>query len=210
MRKLLLIITIFFSALLLTGCGNKEFKSGVIDGYNYEEVSEVTNYVKIVTNKDKVVLIELYPEEAPITVSHFQDLVKEKFYDNKIFHRVIDEFVIQTGSPEGNNYTSYGDTIKGEFKNNGVENNLKHEEGILSMARSSDDMDSASSQFFICVNNNENLSYLDGDYAAFGKVIAGYDAILEISKVETDSNDKPLTPQKIVSIRFVKVTAKEN
>ena len=78
------------------------------------------------------------------------------------------------------------------------------------MARSSNDMDSASSQFFICVNNNENLSYLDGDYAAFGKVIAGYDAILEISKVETDSNDKPLTPQKIVSVRFVKVTAKDN
>lgn len=210
MKKIISLLFIGLVIITITGCKSKDYAKGDIEDYHYEETTDVTNYVKILTTKNKVILIELYPEEAPITVSHFQDLVKEKFYDNKIFHRVIDGFVIQTGLPEGNNYTSYGDTIKGEFKNNGVENNLKHEEGVLSMARSSNDMDSASSQFFICVNNNENLSYLDGDYAAFGKVIAGYDAILEISKVETDSNDKPLTPQKIVSVRFVKVTAKDN
>ena len=206
MRKLLIIITIFLSVLLLTGCENNDFKKGTIEGYSYEESDEVTNYVKIVTNNDKVILVELYPEIAPLTVSHFQDLVKEKFYDNKIFHRVIANFVIQTGSPEGNNYTSYGDTIKGEFKNNGIENNLKHEEGVLSMVRSSNDMDSASSQFFICVNSNEEINYLDGDYAAFGKVIAGYEAVEEISKVKTDVNDKPVTPQKMVTVRFINIT----
>ncbi len=206
-KKIISISLIIFTCLLLVGCNNNDFTEGIIEGYEYKETDNISNYVKMVTNQNKVVLIELYPSIAPITVSHFQELVQEKFYDNLLFHRVVPGFVIQTGSPDGTVYSSYGDSIKGEFKNNGVENNLKHEEGVLSMARSND-MDSASSQFFICVNNNENLKYLDGNYAAFGKIIAGYDAIVEISQVKTDDNDKPLTPQKIKTLRFVEITNK--
>lgn len=204
MKKISCILLLIGCLLLFSACGSKEFKSGSLEGYSYEEVNEKTNYIKIVTNKDKVVLIELYPDIAPLTVAHFQDLVQEKFYDNKIFHRVIAGFMIQTGSPDGTVYSSYGDTIKGEFKNNGVENNLKHEEGVLSMARS-EDMDSASSQFFICVNSNDQIGYLDGNYAAFGKVIAGYDTIKEISEVGTDSNDLPLSMQSMKTVRFVNI-----
>lgn len=208
MKRIICLSLLVLGAFLLTGCGNKKLSNGTIEGYHYEETKDVTNYVKIVTNKDKVVLVELYPDVAPITVAHFQDLVKEKFYDDKIFHRVIDGFMIQTGSPDGTVYSSYGDTIKGEFKNNGVENNLKHEEGVLSLARGSD-MDSGSSQFFICVNTNDEIGYLDGNYAAFGKVIAGYDTIKEISKVETNSDDLPLSVQKMVTVRFVNITKEE-
>ncbi len=204
-KKIVLLMSIILCCFCLTGC-NEQFKEGKIEGYSYAESKEVTNYVKLVTNQDKVILIELYPDVAPITVAHFQDLVKDKFYDNLLFHRVIDGFVIQTGSPDGTVFTSGGESIKGEFTNNGFENNLKHDEGVLSMARNSQDMDSASSQFFICVNTNDKLDYLDGDYATFGKVIAGYDTVLEISKVPTDSNDKPLTPQSIKTARFVTVT----
>ena len=204
MKKISYILLLIVCLLLFSACGNKEFKSGSLEGYSYEEVDEVTNYIKIVTNRDKVILVELYPDIAPLTVAHFQDLVQEKFYDNKIFHRVIAGFMIQTGSPDGTVYSSYGDTVKGEFKNNGVENNLKHEEGVLSMARS-EDMDSASSQFFICVNSNDQIGYLDGNYAAFGKVIAGYDTIKEISEVGTDSNDLPLSIQSMKTVRFVNI-----
>ncbi len=187
--------------LLTSGCGKTNTTNGTIEGYNYSETDKETNYVKIVTDKNKVILIELYPDEAPITVENFKKLVGEKFYDGTRWHRVIKDFMIQGGiSANGTN----ADTIKGEFKNNGVENNLKHEKGIVSMARAQD-MDSASSQFFICVNDNDALSYLDGDYAAFGKVIAGYDTVENISKVSTDDNDVPKVNQKIDSIRFVEI-----
>ncbi len=204
MKKYIKVIILIIFCCFLCSCGEKDFKEGTIEGYSYKEIDEVSNYVKIVTNQNKVILIELYPDIAPITVAHFQDLVKEKFYDNKIFHRVVKDFVIQTGSPEGNNVTSYGETIKGEFASNGVENNLKHDEGVLSMARSND-MNSASSQFFICVNTNDQIGYLDGNYAAFGKVIAGYETVKAISNVAVDNNDKPLTPQSMKTVRFVEV-----
>ena len=189
-----------------TGCEKKDFTSGDIEGYHYEETEEVTNYVKIVTNKDKVILIELYPEIAPITVENFQKLVSEHFYDNLIFHRVIANFMIQTGDPTATGAGGSDKKIQGEFSLNGIENTLKHEKGIVSMARSSD-YDSASSQFFICVS--DNLEYLDGSYAAFGRVIAGYDAVEEISNVQTDGNNKPTTTQKMETVRFVNVTKQE-
>ena len=149
-------------------------------------------------------LLELYPEVAPLTVQNFQKLVQEKFYDGLIFHRVIEGFMIQTGDPLGNGTGGSDETIKGEFAKNGVQNNLKHEKGVISMARSSD-MNSASSQFFICSDTNESVSSLDGSYDAFGKVIAGLDTVERISKVQTDSNDKPLKTEKMQSVRFVKV-----
>ena len=204
----LLCIGLFLLAIFIcftTGCEKKDFSTGDIEGIHYEEAEDVTNYVKIVTNKDKVILIELYPDVAPITVANFQKLVSEKFYDNLTFHRVISGFMIQGGDPNGDGTGGSEETIKGEFSSNGVENTLEHEPGIVSMARSNDP-DSASSQFFICVGDKENISYLDGDYAAFGKVIAGMDAVNSISEVRTDANDAPLSVQKMVSVRFVNIT----
>ncbi len=177
-------------------------KQGTLEGYNYEETDEVTNYVKIVTDKDKVILVELYPDEAPISVANFQKLVQNKYYDGTIFHRVVENFVIQAGGYNKNGLLDEVSDIKGEFANNGVQNDLKHKKGTISMARS-DDMDSASSQFFICVS--DDLEYLDGNYAAFGQVIAGYETAEEISKVETDIYDRPVTNQEIKTIRFVKM-----
>ena len=204
----LLCIGLFLLAIFIcftTGCEKKDFSTGDIEEIHYEETEDVTNYVKIVTNKDKVILIELYPDVAPITVANFQKLVSEKFYDNLTFHRVISGFMIQGGDPNGDGTGGSEETIKGEFSSNGVENTLEHEPGIVSMARSNDP-DSASSQFFICVGDKENISYLDGDYAAFGKVIAGMDAVNSISEVRTDTNDAPLSVQKMVSVRFVNIT----
>lgn len=194
--------------LLTTGCSSKEtFQKGEIEGYSYEEVEEKTNYVKMVTNKDKVVLIELDEKAAPMTVANFQKLVGEKFYDGLTFHRVIKDFMIQTGDPTATGTGGSKETIKGEFENNGVKNPIKHEKGVISMARASGNMDSASSQFFIMVSDDH--PYLDGDYAAFGHVIAGYEAIEEISKVKTDENDKPYSNQIMRTLRFVNVTKQE-
>ena len=180
------------------------FMTAGCEEYSYEETDEVTSYVKIVTGKDEVILLELYPEVAPLTVQNFQKLVQEKFYDGLTFHRVIEGFMIQTGDPLGNGTGGSNTTIKGEFSKNGVQNDLKHEKGVVSMARSAD-MDSASSQFFICSDTNESVSSLDGSYAAFGKTIAGLDVVERISKVQTDSNDKPLKTEKMKSVRFVKI-----
>jgi len=189
---------------MTAGCEKKDLTKGTIEEYSYEETDEVTSYVKIVTGKDEVILLELYPEVAPLTVQNFQKLVQEKFYDGLTFHRVIEGFMIQTGDPLGNGTGGSDTTIKGEFSKNGVQNDLKHEKGVVSMARSAD-MDSASSQFFICSDTNESVSSLDGNYAAFGKTIAGLDVVERISKVQTDSNDKPLKTEKMKSVRFVKI-----
>lgn len=199
---------LFLLAMLvtITGCEQKDFTKGEIDGMKYEETTEVTNYVKIVTNNDEVIIMELYPDIAPITVKNFQKLVSEKFYDNLIFHRVIKDFMIQGGDPTGTGMHGSKENIKGEFKKNGVENKLSHTTGVVSMARS-EDMNSASSQFFICVADD---TFLDGSYAAFGKVIAGLDNAINISKVKTDANDKPTTNQKMSTVRFVNIIKEEN
>ncbi|MDR2458066.1 MAG: peptidylprolyl isomerase [Clostridiales Family XIII bacterium] len=144
--------------------------------------------VKIEMQDGSVIKAELYPDIAPKTVSNFVKLVNDGFYDGLIFHRVIDGFMIQGGDPEGTGTGGSDETISGEFSSNGVNNPLSHTKGILSMARSNDP-DSASSQFFICVADSE---YLDGEYAAFGKVVEGMDVAEKIAKVEKDDNDKPL------------------
>ncbi len=132
--------------------------------------------------------VELYPEIAPNTVNNFISLVKEGFYDGVIFHRVIPGFMIQGGDPEGMGYGGPGYSIKGEFSYNGFENNLKHERGVISMARSQHP-DSAGSQFFIMV---DDAPHLDGQYAAFGKVIEGMEECDDIVLAKTDFRDKPL------------------
>ena len=143
---------------------------------------------------------ELYPEIAPITVENFLKLIDKKFFDGTVFHRIIKGFMIQGGG-----YTEDGehkpcDSIKGEFTANGFTNNLKHEKGILSMARTSFP-NSASSQFFIM---HEAAPHLDGQYAAFGKVTKGLDIVDKIASVKTNFVDSPLEPQVIESIRVIK------
>ena len=139
---------------------------------------------------------ELYPEIAPNTVNNFVSLVSKGFYDGLIFHRVISGFMIQGGDPKGVGIGGPGYSIKGEFSANGFKNDLKHEKGVLSMARAMDP-NSAGSQFFVM---HEFSPHLDGQYAAFGKVIEGIDVVDKIATVRTDYNDRPRTPQKMKKV----------
>ena len=141
--------------------------------------------------------IELYPEVAPITVANFEALVKDGFYDGLTFHRVIPGFMIQGGDPQGNGMGGAKNKIKGEFRANGVKNDLKHTRGVISMARSFDP-NSASSQFFIM---HADAPHLDGQYAAFGKVVSGIEAVDEIASIPTDYSDRPK-----IAVRMKKVT----
>jgi peptidyl-prolyl cis-trans isomerase B (cyclophilin B) len=143
---------------------------------------------------NQTVNIELYPEIAPISVANFLHLVKEGFYNGLTFHRVIPGFMVQGGCPIGNGTGGPGYRIKGEFSGNGVQNTLRHSRGVLSMARSGHP-DSAGSQFFIMV---ADAPHLDGQYAAFGKVLSGMDAIDQVVNVKRDPMDKPLSPQVIL------------
>ena len=142
---------------------------------------------------------ELYPDVAPITVENFVSLIKEDFFAGIIFHRVISGFMIQGGDPTGTGMGGSEKEIKGEFLANGVMNNLKHTRGVLSMARTNDP-NSASSQFFIM---HQDAPYLDGNYAAFGKITKGIEVVDEIASVKTDMRDKPLTPQVIKTIELI-------
>ena len=155
--------------------------------------------VKIEMENGKEILIELYPDVAPITVANFEKLVNEGFYDGLIFHRVIKGFMIQGGDPEGNGMGGSNEKIKGEFSSNGVKNDLKHTRGVISMARSMMP-NSASSQFFIM---HEDAPHLDGNYAAFGKVVKGMDAVDEIADTRVDYNDKPVEPQVMKKVTLV-------
>ena len=155
--------------------------------------------VNIEMENGKNIKIELYPEIAPITVANFEKLVKEGFYDGLIFHRVIKGFMIQGGDPEGTGMGGSDKKIKGEFLANGIKNDLKHTRGVISMARSSMP-DSASSQFFIM---HQDAPHLDGQYAAFGKVVEGMDVVDEIASVDTDFRDKPLTDQVMKKVTIV-------
>ncbi len=140
-----------------------------------------------------VIKAELYPESAPITVNNFISLINRHFYDGLIFHRVINGFMIQGGDPEGTGIGGPGYSIKGEFAQNGVKNDLKHTEGVLSMARTMAP-NSAGSQFFIM---HKTSPHLDGAYAAFGKVIEGMENVNKIAETRTDYSDRPLEEQKI-------------
>lgn len=147
--------------------------------------------VTIEMENDDIIKAELYPEIAPNTVKNFISLVKKGYYDGLIFHRVINGFMIQGGCPDGTGMGGPGYSIKGEFAQNGFANDLKHTEGVLSMARSMMP-DSAGSQFFIM---HKNAPHLDGAYAAFGKVIEGQDIVNKIATTQTDYSDRPLKKQ---------------
>ena len=144
--------------------------------------------VRITMDSGKTIRLELYPKIAPVTVENFLDLVKKGFYNGLTFHRIIPGFMIQGGDPSGNGTGGPGYKIKGEFRSNGVKNDLKHERGVISMARAFDP-NSAGSQFFIM---HEDAPHLDGEYAAFGKVIEGLDTVDEIASVETGFQDAPV------------------
>ena len=144
--------------------------------------------VRITMDSGKTIRLELYPEIAPITVENFLDLVNKGFYNGLTFHRIIPGFMIQGGDPSGNGTGGPGYSIKGEFKSNGVNNTVKHERGVISMARAPDP-NSAGSQFFIM---HKDAPHLDGEYAAFGKVIEGLEAVDEIASVETGFQDAPV------------------
>ncbi|KAE9633465.1 peptidylprolyl isomerase [Defluviitalea raffinosedens] len=140
--------------------------------------------------------LELYPDVAPNTVNNFISLARKGFYDGLIFHRVIKGFMIQGGDPQGSGMGGPGYSIKGEFKTNGFNNTLKHTRGVISMARAQNP-NSAGSQFFIM---HEDAPHLDGQYAAFGKTIEGFDTIDEIVSVKTDYFDRPIVEQRIKTI----------
>ena len=190
--KRLLCIALCLILLGTMGCTSGEkFKT--------EEETMHSEYpIATITMKDGgVIKLELYPKIAPESVKNFISLANSKFYDGLIFHRVISGFMIQGGCPKGNGTGGPGYNIKGEFSANGVDNSLSHERGVISMARAMA-YDSAGSQFFIC---HADSQFLDGQYAAFGKVIEGMDVVDAIASVKTNSQDKPLQDQVIDSIR---------
>ena len=152
--------------------------------------------VTITMDNGDVMKAELYPEVAPNTVNNFISLIKKGFYDGLIFHRVINGFMIQGGCPDGTGMGGPGYTIKGEFSQNGFANDLRHTEGVLSMARAMHP-DSAGSQFFIM---HKNSPHLDGAYAAFGKITEGMDIVNKIAETATDYSDRPLEEQKMKKV----------
>ena len=162
-----------------------------------EETMHSKYPIATITMKDGgVIKLELYPKIAPESVKNFISLANSKFYDGLIFHRVISGFMIQGGCPKGNGTGGPGYNIKGEFSANGVDNSLSHERGVISMARAMA-YDSAGSQFFIC---HADSQFLDGQYAAFGKVTSGMDVVDAIAATKTGAQDRPVQEQKIASI----------
>lgn len=183
--------------LLLVGCGKKAAPE--------EDTMNAQNPIATITMEDGgVIKLELYPEIAPNTVKNFIHLANSGFYDGVIFHRVIEGFMIQGGDPDGRGTGGPGYRIKGEFSNNNHKNDLSHERGVISMARQGNPYfpasayNTAGSQFFIM---HADSDFLDGDYAAFGKVIEGMDVVDRIATTETDGSDRPLETQTMQSVR---------
>ncbi|SEN06735.1 peptidyl-prolyl cis-trans isomerase B (cyclophilin B) [Mesobacillus persicus] len=202
-----LLVAIAGLMFILAGCGGAEKEEeGKTSENKTNETIETTEYPSDVQERPVVtmtmedgqeIVLELFPEAAPNTVANFISLVEEGFYDGLIFHRVIPDFMIQGGDPDGTGTGGPDYTIAGEFSSNGFEQNtVTHERGVISMARTNDP-NSASSQFFIMVNE---ASHLDGEYAAFGKVIEGMETADAIVSVERDSMDMPLEDQKIKTV----------
>ena len=189
---LILCLTLIFS---FAGCGKEDKKESSEGIGTHNATITVKNY--------GVIKLELDGDTAPITVQNFVDLAKDGFYDGLTFHRIVDGFMIQGGDPEGTGMGGSGKNIVGEFSANGYENNIKHEYGVISMARSQDP-NSASSQFFIVLGNS---SHLDGSYAAFGKVTEGMEIVEKIAKNTpvTDSNGTTLAKDQPV-IESIKIT----
>lgn len=193
LSSLIRLTALLLAGFLLCGCAVQSIE--FLEDGDFGE----TIMIQIEMENGGIIKLELYPDIAPITVENFVNLVKEGFYDGLIFHRVIEGFMIQGGDPTGTGRGGSGKNIKGEFAANGVKNTIAHTRGVISMARSQK-KDSASSQFFIC---HADAKYLDGDYAAFGKVIEGMDVVDEIANVKTNYNDKPLTDVVMKSVTII-------
>ncbi|WP_100374499.1 peptidylprolyl isomerase [Bacillus sp. FJAT-45037] len=185
-------IAVFFM-IIMTACGQGEETEPETDT-SVAEPMEGTPVVTMEMENGEEVVMELYHEIAPKTVENFVSLVQDGFYDGLTFHRVIPGFMIQGGDPDGTGSGGPGYSIEGEFSSNGFENDLSHDRGVLSMARSQDP-NSAGSQFFIMV---DDTPYLDGDYAGFGKVREGMDVVDDIVSVETNQMDAPVEGQEQV------------
>ncbi|MFT5871706.1 MAG: peptidyl-prolyl cis-trans isomerase B (cyclophilin B) [Clostridium sp.] len=196
--KKIMILFILSFVVFAGGCANKE--QSKVDGTpkaTEKGANDKNPIVTIEMEDGGVIKVELYPEIAPNTVRNFVSLVQSKFYDGVIFHRVIPNFMIQGGDPDGTGGGGPGYSIKGEFSNNGFDNALKHEQGVISMGRVDKQNNSAGSQFFIMVND---VSSLDGDYASFGKVTEGMETVDKIVSVETGNVDKPTKDQKMKNV----------
>ncbi|MDC6269713.1 peptidylprolyl isomerase [Lysinibacillus fusiformis] len=189
------VLSLLAIIFVLTGCGTAKDNKKT-EAVDYASKVKENPIVTITMNNDEKIVIELEPTVAPNTVANFVSLVKEGFYDGLIFHRVIPDFMIQGGDPSGNGTGGPDYSIDGEFSSNGWDNNLKHERGVISMARSKDP-NSAGSQFFIMVKESTNL---DGDYAAFGKVLEGMETVDAIVAAERDATDKPLEDQQMKTV----------
>ncbi len=192
MKKFISILLMLVLVMgVCTSCGDdaeqESTATETTEATDYELLTEVKKIQFELENGDTFVM-EIYPEYAPETATNFYNLVKEGFYDGITFHRVIPGFMAQAGDPSGTGMGGSKSTVPGEFSANGfTKNTLKHERGVVSMARTNDP-NSASSQFFICF---EEAPHLDGQYAAFGKVIEGMENVDKIAEVPTDANDKP-------------------
>ncbi len=192
---------------LLSQCGKEKPATGLRELAGYVQSDAATEYVQIdITwtddngkKQEGSIVVQLRADIAPITVANFQKLVGEEFYNGLTFHRVFENFMIQGGCPNGNGSGGSGTNITGEFESNGIANDLAHERGVISMARSKAN-DSASSQFFIV---HEDSPHLDGDYAAFGDMIYGFDTLDAIAELATDENYKPLKTVTIDWMDFV-------
>jgi peptidyl-prolyl cis-trans isomerase B (cyclophilin B) len=206
----------FLAALMVTslaGCGTSasstsddseaEKENTAAETAGEDDLIHDTVYVEMDIEEYGKVVLELDGGTAPITVTNFVNLVSKKFYDGLTFHRIMDGFMVQGGDPTGTGFGGSSETIKGEFAQNGVENNISHKTGVISMARSSASMDSASSQFFICVADDE---FLDGAYAAFGHVTEGLDVMLKIAKdAQPVDNNGTIPAEEQPKINYMKV-----
>ena len=189
----LLAAALMLTACFMTSCSEKEKEANL----------DVTHKVELnIKNMGKITL-ELYGNLAPKTVENFVSLVEDGFYDGLTFHRIIPDFMIQGGDPEGTGFGGSGKAIVGEFAANGFNNTLSHDRGVISMARRGDSYNSATSQFFIC-HSATYKSSLDGQYAAFGRVIEGIEIVDMIAAIPTNANDKPLTDVIIESAKIIK------
>lgn len=210
MKKLSLLFTSIVIIAFLTGCNetttneSKEQTTEETLSFKEEQTAFYDNYPEVTNNPvatmtlstGETIQIELYPNTAPNTVANFISLAESGFYDGVIFHRIIEDFMIQGGDPLGNGLGGPDYSIPGEFKSNGFDNDLLHEPGVISMARSQSP-DSAGSQFFIM---HKTSTHLDGEYAGFGKVIEGMDVVNTLATTETDQNDVPVEEQQIKTI----------
>ena len=202
MKKMLKVLLVLMTVVSIAGCSSKTTtekatkKTKTLSG-NYQVEIKVKDYGTIYA--------EIDADTAPITVTNFVKLSKEKFYDGLTFHRIIDGFMIQGGDPLGNGTGGSSKTIKGEFSENGIKNSISHVRGVISMARSSD-YNSASSQFFIV---QKDTTSLDGQYAAFGKVISGMDVVDKIAKVKVEDDNGTVSKENQPVIESIRVTQKD-